>query len=164
MAGVLFDTYDNWMLFEKFWLWPQKICQINRFGLSTPLATLLHVVHCIITLTNTFIPLLSYQYLSRLMTKPTKWHVCSAKIQISLGVRPVWSESSLSTWRKLGSSATIKHIAKTLIRLGECPGWSESLLGADAILLALSWDGSFSTPFILKCATKIWKIVSLIKF
>ena len=34
--------------------------------------------------------------LSRLMTKPTKWHVCPAKTQISLGIRPVLSESSLS--------------------------------------------------------------------
>ena len=40
------------------------------------------------------------------MTKPTKWHVRSSKTQISLGVRPVWSESSLSTWRKLGSLTT----------------------------------------------------------
>ena len=32
--------------------------------------------------------------LSRLMTKPTKWHVLPAKTQISLGIRPVWSESS----------------------------------------------------------------------
>ena len=31
--------------------------------------------------------------------------------------------------------------AKTLIRLGGCPGWSESLLGAHAILLVLSWGG-----------------------
>ena len=29
------------------------------------------------------------------MTKPTKWHVCPAKTQISLGIRPVWSESAL---------------------------------------------------------------------
>ena len=29
-----------------------------------------------------------------------------AKTQISLGIRPVWSESSLSAWRKLGSLAT----------------------------------------------------------
>ena len=29
-----------------------------------------------------------------------------AKAQISLGVRPVWSESSLSAWRKLASFAT----------------------------------------------------------
>ena len=33
--------------------------------------------------------------LSHLMTKPTKWHVRQAKTQISLGIRPVWSESSL---------------------------------------------------------------------
>ena len=33
--------------------------------------------------------------LSRLMTKPTKWHVRQAKTRISLGIRPVWSESSL---------------------------------------------------------------------
>ena len=29
------------------------------------------------------------------MAKPTKWHVRPAKTQISLGIRPVWSESSL---------------------------------------------------------------------
>ena len=40
------------------------------------------------------------------MTKPTQWHVRSAKTQISLGIRPVWSESLLSAWRKLGSLAT----------------------------------------------------------
>ena len=44
--------------------------------------------------------------MSHLMTKPTKWHVRPAKTQISLGIHPVWSESSLSTWRKLGSLAT----------------------------------------------------------
>ena len=37
------------------------------------------------------------------MTKPTKWHVRPAKTRISLGIRPVWSESSLSAWRKLSS-------------------------------------------------------------
>ena len=33
--------------------------------------------------------------MSCLMTKPTKWYVHPAKTQISLGIRPVWSESSL---------------------------------------------------------------------
>ena len=37
--------------------------------------------------------------LSRLTTKPTKWHVCPAKTQISLGICPVWPESLLSAWR-----------------------------------------------------------------
>ena len=47
-----------------------------------------------------------HYYLSRLMTKPTKWHVCPAKTQISPGILPVWSESSLSALRNIGSLAT----------------------------------------------------------
>ena len=35
--------------------------------------------------------------MSRLMTKQTKWHVRPAKTLISLGICPVWSESSLCT-------------------------------------------------------------------
>ena len=42
-------------------------------------------------------------YMIRLMTIPTKWFVRPVKTQISLGIRPVWSESSLSAWRKLVS-------------------------------------------------------------
>ena len=33
--------------------------------------------------------------MSRSTTKPTKWHLSAAKTQISLGIRPVWSEPSL---------------------------------------------------------------------
>ena len=35
--------------------------------------------------------------MSHLVTKPTKWHVRPVKTQISLGIRLVWSESSLFT-------------------------------------------------------------------
>ena len=45
-------------------------------------------------------------YLSCLISKLTKWHVCPVKTQISLGLHPVWPESSQSAWRKLGSLAT----------------------------------------------------------
>ena len=38
--------------------------------------------------------------------KTNKMSVRPAKTQISLGIRPVWAESSLSAWRKLGSLAT----------------------------------------------------------
>ena len=38
--------------------------------------------------------------------KTNKMSVHPAKTQITLGIRPVWSESSLSAWRKLGSLAT----------------------------------------------------------
>ena len=37
--------------------------------------------------------------------KTNKMAVRPAKTQISLGIRPVWSESLLSAWRKIGSLA-----------------------------------------------------------
>ena len=55
-------------------------------------------------------------------------------------------QSSLSAWRKLGSLATYWAQAKTLIRLGGCPGWSESSLGA-VILLVLSRGSSIIQLF-----------------
>ena len=50
-----------------------------------------------------------------------------AKTQISLGIPQVWSKSSLSAWRKLGSLTT--H-------------WAHSLAGRTVILLVLSYRGS----------------------
>ena len=84
----------------------------------------------------------SRQSLSRLMKKTTKWPLYPTKTRINLGIHPVSSDSWLSAWRNTGSSATIEHTANTLIRLGGCPDWSESLLGAHIILLVLSWGGS----------------------
>ena len=55
------------------------------------------------------------------MTKPTKWHVRPAKTQISLGIRPVWSESSLSAIRKLGSLATHGAHSKDSDQTGHMP-------------------------------------------
>ena len=62
--------------------------------------------------------------MSCLMAKQTKWHVCPAKPQI----RPVWSESSLSAWRTLGSLAT--HWAHS--EDSDQTGRSESSLGAQS--------------------------------
>ena len=47
-----------------------------------------------------------HSWASHSMTKPIKWHVRPAKTQISLGIQPVWSESSMSVWRNLGSLDT----------------------------------------------------------
>ena len=44
--------------------------------------------------------------MSRSTTKQTKWPVRPVKTQICLGIRPVWSESSLSAWRNFGSLVT----------------------------------------------------------
>ena len=82
--------------------------------------------------------------------KTNKWHVRPAKTQISLGIRPVLSESSLSAWRQLGSLATGWAQANTLIRLGGCPGWSESSTGRTSILLVVSLGGSFLVSFSIQ--------------
>ena len=42
--------------------------------------------------------------MSRLMTKPTKWPLRPVKTQISLGIRPIWSESSGAQWVAKDSS------------------------------------------------------------
>ena len=77
--------------------------------------------------------------ISCLMTKPTKWHVCPAKTQISLGIRPIWSESSLSVWRKLGSSST--HWAHS-------KDWSD---WADAQAdLSLHWAHSHFVGYVMR--------------
>ena len=74
------------------------------------------------------------------MTKSTKWHVHPAKTQFNLGIPPSnWSESLLALKEQLKTQAFFKWRVKTLIRLGGCSGWSESSVGAHAILLVLSW-------------------------
>ena len=49
------------------------------------------------------------------MTKPAKGSVHPAKTQISLGIRPVWSESSLSALNNI--EYFLMQTVKTLIRL-----------------------------------------------
>ena len=76
------------------------------------------------------------------MTKPTKWHVHPAKTQVSLGIRPVWSESSLSAWRKLGSFTHWAH-SKDSDQSGRMPRLIWVFIGHTVILLILSRGGSF---------------------
>ena len=73
--------------------------------------------------------------------KTNKVSVRPAKTRISLGIRPVWSESSLSTWRKLGSLAT--HWAHS----EDWSDWMPRLIwvfaGHTLILLVLSCCSSY---------------------
>ena len=72
--------------------------------------------------------------------KTNKRTVHPAKTRISLGIHPVWSESSLCTqWIAKDPS----FLQWRLISPGGCPGWSESSLGAHIILLVLSCSGSY---------------------
>ena len=48
----------------------------------------------------------------------------------------------LKRWDTFVPQLPIERTVKTLIRLGGCPGWSESWLGAQVIMMVLSWGGS----------------------
>ena len=76
------------------------------------------------------------------MIKPTKWHVRPAKTRISLGIRPVWSEFSLSTWRKLGSLPIHWAHSEDSDQTGRMPRLIWVFTGRTVILLVLSWGGS----------------------
>ena len=73
--------------------------------------------------------------MSRDMTKSTKW-LCALR-----RLRSAWastqSDQSLRCPHEesLGPSLPNECTAKTLIRLGRCPGWSESSLGAHSLCL-----------------------------
>ena len=70
--------------------------------------------------------------------KTNKMNVRPAKIQISLGIRPVWSVfavHSVGSWGPKASSSGQQRLIKL--------GWSESSLGTHATLLVLSWCGSY---------------------
>ena len=71
-----------------------------------------------------------------------------AKTQISLGIRPVWSESLLSAWWKLSYPLSAQRRlwsdwADAQADLSPC--WQT------VILLVLSWGGSFVTFPLLDC-------------
>ena len=88
-------------------------------------------------LSHADIPVKFARNMSRSMTKPTKWrapsedsdqpvHLLSLIRSFAVRMMKHWALNSLlsAQW--------------TLIRLGRCPGWSESSLGAQVIVLVLS--------------------------
>ena len=64
----------------------------------------------------------------------------------------------------LGPYLPTKCTAKTLIRLGGCPGWSESSLGAHAILLVLSWGGSYEFNIQKPTKKRQWQAFNTITY
>ena len=93
------------------------------------------------------------------MTKPTKWYVHPVKTQISLGIRPVWSESSLSAWRKHGSLATHSAHSEDSDQTGRMPRLIWVFTGCTLILLVLSSRGSFLFRDRTRRAQKEWHLV-----
>ena len=77
------------------------------------------------------------------LDKTNKMTVRPAKTQISLGIRPVWSESSLCAQLVAKDPLFLHADSEDSDQTGRMPSWSESSLGAHAILLVLSWGGTF---------------------
>ena len=81
--------------------------------------------------------------LSRDMTKPTKWHVRPAKTQISLGIRPVWSESSLCAQWIAKDPGFLHADSGDSDQTGRMPRLIWVFAERTAILLVLSCRGSY---------------------
>ena len=86
---------------------------------------------------------LSYWLTEPPRDKTNKMNVRPAKTQISLGIRPVWSESSLSAWRKLGPLATHWAHSEDSDQTGRVPRLIWVFAERTVILLVLSRGGSY---------------------
>ena len=67
------------------------------------------------------------------------------------GIRPVWSESSLTAWRTLGSLATHWVHSEDSDQTGRMSRLVWVFAGRTLILLVLSCRGSYNTMHILRC-------------
>ena len=82
------------------------------------------------------------QHLSRHTTKPTKWHVRAAKTQISLGIHPDWSESSLCAQWVAKDLRFLRTDSEDSDQTGRMP-WLIWVFAGRTDQFVLSWGGSF---------------------
>ena len=87
------------------------------------------------------------------VTKPTKW-VCSQR-----RLRSAWASAQPDQSLRCPHEESLdpelpnERTAKTLIRLGGCPGWSESSLGAQAHCWFCHEAAHIAMRPVLKCTT-----------
>ena len=89
--------------------------------------------------------------------KTSKMSVRPAKTHISLGIRLVWSESSLSAWRNLGSLATHWAHSEDSDQIGRMPILIWVFAGRTLILLVLLCRGSFDDATRLPFNYKLYQ-------
>ena len=77
--------------------------------------------------------------LSRLMTKPTKWHVRPVKTQISLGIRPVWSVFAV----RMKTAWVLNYPLSAQQRIWS--DWADAQAG-----LSLRWAHSHFIGFVMR--------------
>ena len=87
--------------------------------------------------------LLILQHMSHDMIKPKKTWLAPAKIQISLGIRPVWSESSLCAQWVAKDPVLLHADSEDSDRTGRMPRLFWVFVWRSAILLVLSGRGSY---------------------
>ena len=98
---------------------------------------------------------LLYIIVSLCMRKLTKW--CAPSEDSDQPGHPTSLISLLCPREeRLGPLLPFEHIAKTLIRLGGFPGWSESSLGAYVILLVLSCGGPYTSHVTRKPVFRVF--------
>ena len=149
IAPSLIKIQDKQRLLSVYFIWDRKHLYLFVLGFFSPLCHFdwtVKPVHQFSREVNwwndNFLILVSH--LSHDMTKPTiKVTVRPAKTQISLGIRPVWSEASLSTWWKLGPSATSWGHSEDSDQTGQMPRLIWVFAGRTVTLLVLSCRGSF---------------------
>ena len=111
-------------------------------------------------------------YLSRSTTKPTKWFMRPAKTQISLGIRPVWSEHSLCALWIAKNQILLHADSEDSDKTGLLPILIWVVAGAYVILLVLSCFGSFTSVkndrtddsenngcYSISCRTTRWNVI-----
>ena len=92
--------------------------------------------------------------------KTNKVTVRPVKTQISLGIRPVWSVSSLSAWRKLGSLATHQAHGEDSDQTGRMPRLIWIFAGRTVTLLVLSCHGSIMKWTLKSTLNKCWETIT----
>ena len=139
------ETYSYQQLLVKG-LTPSELCRISPSMPTRPYPEkLIHVIRWV------FLHKRQNQQNDMCAQQRLKSAWASAQSEQSLRCPPEES---------LGLKPSIERTAKTLIRLGECPGWSESLLGAHVILLVLSWGGSNMYPHHVLYFKENWRKLS----
>ena len=94
------------------------------------------------------------------MIKPTKSLLAQRRLRSALASAQSDQSLRCALNEKLRTQAFLMRTAKTLIRLWGCPGWSESSLGAHAILLVLSWANSNLIQTLICSSRGLWNLRS----
>ena len=123
-----------------------------------------NIFHTCKTIQNMLLKLLNVAYwedrvllwidMNRATTFSTRLHVHQAKTQVSLRIRTVWSESSLSAWGRWVTTKTL------ILSDCGCTDWSESSLGVQAILQETLCPVSYHSRYRNDLQINLWWIPS----